>query len=398
MKLPTRVPLPTPNPMRAPWGGQGTNYFPPAPAAPMGGGMMGGARNWIGDNSEALAAMSQALLSGRTAGEQFGGAFGAFAQAKAGKKKKNATLEWLRAQDPATAEAVDLGIIDAGTAWTAIQKAKQPQNTEFSQRAAAAQQYGIDPASPEGRAFILTGKLPGADGGVTFGKTPVYGTDPETGESILGVVGDDGSFKRLDTGNFAPSTGIDKIDAGTHYNLYDKRSGQMIGTVPKDNYGEAFDKAAGDAQGEARGKAMAGIAGARSSANKISAMIEDLKNDPALPNVLGPIDSRTPVVREESARVQSKIDQLRGWAFLEAREMLKGGGAITDFESTRAEQAFIRLNQAQNEGDFKAALDDFNAAVQSGVMKLEMQAGGAPSVQSGPVSGRTSSGLTFTVE
>ena len=55
-----------------------------------------------------------------------------------------------------------------------------------------------------------------------------------------------------------------------------------------------------------------------------------------------------------------------------------GGGAITDFESQKAEAAFARLNQAQSPEDFKAALDEFNSAVKEGVRKLEQQAGAAP--------------------
>ena len=69
----------------------------------------------------------------------------------------------------------------------------------------------------------------------------------------------------------------------------------------------------------------------------------------------------------------------KGGAFLAGRQLLKGGGAITDFESQKAEAAFARLNQAQSPKDFKAALDDFNSAVQEGVRKLEQQAGAAPS-------------------
>ena len=55
--------------------------------------------------------------------------------------------------------------------------------------------------------------------------------------------------------------------------------------------------------------------------------------------------------------------------------MLKGGGAITDYEGQKAEGAYARLNQAQTPEDFKAALDEFNFYVQQGLQKLQAQAG-----------------------
>jgi len=250
--------MPTMNP------GQGgmMGAFPPAPAAPA---MMqaqapaqqaqgGGIRSWLGNNSEALAAMSKGLLSGRTGSEQFAQGFGGFVDARAAGKKKTRTMEFLQQQDPLTAQAVELGLLTGPEAFKAIYDAKN-KPTEFQQRAQAAQQYGIDPNSPEGRAFVLTGKMGGKDGDASYGKTPVYGTDPETGETVLGVVADNGTFKRLDTGNFKPSSGIDKIDAGTHYILIDKRSGQQVGTAPKENYQEAFDTGRGGVEGKAAGEA-----------------------------------------------------------------------------------------------------------------------------------------------
>lgn len=60
---------------------------------------------------------------------------------------------------------------------------------------------------------------------------------------------------------------------------------------------------------------------------------------------------------------QAKIDQLKGKAFLDAFESLKGGGAITEKEGEAATAAKIRLGQAQNEEDFLKALNDFEYEV-----------------------------------
>jgi len=129
--------------------------------------------------------------------------------------------------------------------------------------------------------------------------------------------------------------------------------------------------AEGTEVGKARGEAKAGAPGKMALYELVKSQVGDLLNDPYLPNMLGPVASRMPNVTGDAARVQSKMDQLSGGAFLQARQLLKGGGAITDFESTKAETAFIRMNAAQNEADFRAAMQDFLAALESGLPKLD---------------------------
>jgi hypothetical protein len=125
------------------------------------------------------------------------------------------------------------------------------------------------------------------------------------------------------------------------------------------------------AAGAQRGEAIAGAPAKAEMANMIEGQINDLLADPYLPEMLGPMASRLPNVSGDAARVQAKMDQLTGGAFLQARQLLKGGGGITDFESKKAEGAFIRMNAAQNEADFRAAMEDFRSAVRSGLPKLD---------------------------
>lgn len=67
-------------------------------------------------------------------------------------------------------------------------------------------------------------------GGATkYGLTPVWGTDPETGKPTLGVLGNDGTFKKVDTAGFDISTGVEKVDLGDRIGFRDKRSGQIVG-------------------------------------------------------------------------------------------------------------------------------------------------------------------------
>lgn len=74
---------------------------------------------------------------------------------------KNKTVGWLTSQglDPGTATV--LASDKAALRSYVLQRSKSREPNDFDQRAAAAQQYGLDPTTPEGRNFILTGKVGG---------------------------------------------------------------------------------------------------------------------------------------------------------------------------------------------------------------------------------------------
>jgi hypothetical protein len=126
--------------------------------------------------------------------------------------------------------------------------------------------------------------------------------------------------------------------------------------------------------------AEAAAPGALALFNTIEFQVNDLLNDPYLPNMLGPVQGRLPNVSAEAARVQGKMNQISGGAFLQARQLLKGGGAITDFESRKAEEAFLLMNTAQNEEDFRKAMLNFLDAVRAGLPKLQTAAPAAGGV------------------
>lgn len=76
---------------------------------------------------------------------------------------------------------------------------------------------------------------------------------------------------------------------------------------------------------------------------------------------------------------QANFAQAKGQAFMQARNMLKGGGQITDYEGRMGEAAYSRMEQAAASGDketFLRALDDFEAAVKDGYAKLMATANG----------------------
>jgi hypothetical protein len=71
----------------------------------------------------------------------------------------------------------------------------------------------------------------------------------------------------------------------------------------------------------------------------------------------------------------SRVEQLQGQAFLEAFESLKGGGAISEKEGQKAEQAKARLQRAVKREEFDAALDDLADVIKTGRRNLWIKSG-----------------------
>ena len=116
--------------------------------------------------------------------------------------------------------------------------------------------------------------------------------------------------------------------------------------------------------------------------------ITKLEDHPGLPIITGLsgwLDPRNYIRGTDAQGAQALADQVQGQVFLTAFESLKGGGQITEVEGKKAEAAKARLNTAQNERDYRAALADLSSVVKSGRQRAIRQAGGAGR----PATGRT---------
>lgn len=295
----------------------------PEVAMPIAGALMGNQGNWqnIGN---AFAAAGQGLGQQR--------------ELQAQTAQKNKTLDYLRQNAPELASMVDAGM-PLTEAWQTLTKQRYAQKGQGYINAGGGNLFNSE-----------TGEWVSAPGGGSEGVAglqPVWLQD-ENGNPVLGQMTKDGKVIRSEIGE---------------------------GLTPVGPYQKSFEAGRGTAEGKATGEAAGALPGATQLAQNIAQQVEDLKNDPYLPRMLGPFNSRLPNLTADAGRVQGRINQIKGGAFLNGRQALKGGGAITDFESGKAEAAYARLEEAQNEVDFKAALDEFNFYVQQGLQKLQAQAG-----------------------
>ncbi len=183
-----------------------------------------------------------------------------------------------------------------------------------------------------------------------------------------------GDGKDLDFGpgaTAAPPTRT--IDTGTELVTVGP-GGQEISRVPKQNQTEAQQKAVGTETGKNDVAAKAALPAVEAAGNQMLATIDSLAKDDYLPKMVGPVNSRKWNVSADSQRVQSKMDQINGQAFLQAYNTLRGGGQITEVEGAKATAAMGRLNTAQNLQDYKEALQELRDIVAQGIMRARQKA------------------------
>lgn len=251
---------------------------------------------------------------------------------------------------------------------------KQAQERKFATNAAGtsamqnAAAIGLAPGSPEYEQFIreVTAKGGGSLPAILQEWIAFQAMTPENKEMFL-------TMKRA---NPAINLGGSIVRAGQA----DPRATLDERTVtlkPGETPAVRQQQAAASAIGAAAGEAQSQLPGASLSVDRVTKQISALKAHPGKADAVGGIwDSNTPAMPgSPKADFLSRLEQIHGGAFLEARQALKGGGSISDGESARAEAAYARMSRSLSEKDFDKALDEFQSAVEDGYKALQGTAG-----------------------
>lgn len=77
----------------------------------------------------------------------------------------------------------------------------------------------------------------------------------------------------------------------------------------------------------------------------------------------------------DAANFQALFDQTQGAAFLEAYNLLRGAGAITNDEGKKATAARSRMSLAQSEAEFIAAAREYQSIIRKGLKVLKEKSG-----------------------
>lgn len=96
------------------------------------------------------------------------------------------------------------------------------------------------------------------------------------------------------------------------------------------------------------------------------------------------LDPRNRIPGTDAYDFNVLLDQIKGQAFLQAFQSLRGGGAITEREGTAATNAIARLNAAQSEEEFAKSLGDLKRIVQDARGRAIRSVSGEPDGQPQP--------------
>ena len=202
---------------------------------------------------------------------------------------------------------------------------------------------------------------------------PEYGTN-DKGETVLIQTGKSGEAiqTKLPEG-VKISSGVDKIDLGTSWGIVDKRTGNLIGQQPKDIKG----KESAEEVGKAQGLAQVALPNALAQADLSLGVIDKALKHPGLDRSTGIYGKITSFPGSDAYNFDRVVEQVKGKAFLQAFESLKGAGAITDVEGKKATDAIARLDQAQSKEAFVESLNELKGIIEAGKERARARAGGA---------------------
>lgn len=231
-----------------------------------------------------------------------------------------------------------------------------------------------------------------------FGKIMPHSYTPESlsayqqsgNYSDLKPIGNGAEFGKVNPGQFTPESlaryaetgqfgdlvqfrSPTQIDQGGTKTLYDPGTGrtQSYAVTPKPTDMPEFQAAQETAKVSARETVQRGVEAegllpkVQASAANARAMVQGVLDHPGFSSTVGvtALPGARFVPGTKEADFMSRVDQLKGSAFLQAFETLKGGGQITEVEGKKATDAINRMSISTSEAEFKAAAADFLSVV-----------------------------------
>lgn len=325
------------------------------------------ATNFLRPNKASLDQRVASYTGGQFADQWTGKVMQAMADPRATDAQRNLLGMLLEQRMKQSDPAYQVGLAKDRAELAALNNPQAKVPELVTTRLMLANQAGLQPGTPEWQNFMVTGNTIGR-GANEYGLTPQIGRDKD-GNPVLLQVGKDGT---------AVTT---KLPDGVTVALDEK----------------AFQSAKGQAAGKAAGGAAVNMQPAEITAKQLNDQIDSVLNDPNLNAMIGPLQGRLPNMSGASQAFQGRLDQIKGSLFLQAYTMLKGGGQITEIEGQKATDAMARLSTAQNETDFRQALNDIRGVIQAGLDRIKSQADYSTSPgQSAPAD--QSGGTTYTYD
>lgn len=345
---------------------------------------MAGIQDFLRNNSSALLQGGVGLLGGATASEQAAGGFKGFGSGL----QANKTIKFLEATNPELAQAVKSGAISGGDAYKLYYQQKleaaKPKNNLMA--------VGKNLYDTQNRTWVAPPAGMASADDEEWGLNPVWGKNAE-GKTVLGQLSKGGKFKPLDTGDFSPTPVLQTIDTGTGTVSVNSRTGETVRETPKNIAEKQRQEEVGTAQGKAE---VAAPQDYQAGQNALD-LVQTIRNDPYKGRGTGFSSIGNKIPGTGGYDFQNKVDQAKSGAFLTAIQQMRGLGALSNSEGGAATAAVTRMNTATSEGEFDAALNDYEKIVRQGMARAQSKMGGqAPGAA--PKTGATSSGVKWSIE
>lgn len=218
------------------------------------------------------------------------------------------------------------------------------------------------------------------------------GLNPYTGQPLAQFAqgispGQSASLAQSDR-HHANSMGMQRANLGLQQeNAAFNRQIQAMQLDPEFQAAKAAAIAGGRTQGTNQAQATADLPRVVQQGEQTIKLVNDLLQHPGFGVSVGktaPVGSLAAMVPGTNASsFDIALNQLKGKQFLEAFESLKGGGAITEIEGQKAQQAMSRMEKSNTEEEFTKASREFQGIIQQGINRAKSKAGQQPTFNDG---------------
>jgi hypothetical protein len=140
---------------------------------------------------------------------------------------------------------------------------------------------------------------------------------------------------------------------------------------------EEKSKASGKKEGELITEAKANLPRVLDNAETTLSVLDKALNAKGIAKNFGVQGLIPNMPGGDAANAQALLDQIKGGAFLQAFETLKGGGQITEVEGEKATNAITRMQSAQSFEAFQDAAEDYKSVINKGIRRAKIAASGS---------------------
>lgn len=287
--------------------------------------------------------------------------------------------------------------------WLAAQYQNPNTAAHISALAPMEQALSKIPTDPEGFNQWKNQAALGMTRYLEMNKPSIHMQDTGGASNIVSVPGMGGAPTVLSSTPITKKPGGEQKIPMAPVAYIDDKGNTVWGTIteakgrPAANYSPALQgqlagaKAFGKTTEEERGKAISDAPRIVDNANEAIRLADELLKHPGFKQAVG-ASSMLGVQKIPGTQARdfmNRLDQIKGGAFLEAFNTLKGGGQITEVEGKKATDAIARMDNSTSEKEFQKAVDDYKNVIRIGVERAKKKAGGISQPTANPYANKT---------